>query len=62
MNARINFEKTVRTERNREAQAYEEFVGRKGKYNKTKRGGGVKGSFRSLEQSQVNQEKYFVGA
>lgn len=39
----------------------EERLGRK--LNKTKRGGGVKGSFRNAKgDSVVNQEKYFVGA
>lgn len=58
---RTNFEAIIRTERKREKAMSDEFMPKGRKLNKTKRGGGVKGSFRSMqEDSKVNQEKYFI--
>lgn len=56
-------EDTINFERNRERQQTEGYIPKGRKLNKTKRGGGVKGSFRNAKgDSVVNQEKYFVGA
>ena len=58
------YQNTVNFERIRERQQTEDYIPKGRKLNKTKRGGGTKGLFRSMEgrDSVVNQEKYFVGA
>ncbi|QOV07436.1 hypothetical protein EHPHDBNB_00160 [Klebsiella phage 066053] len=57
------YQNTINFERNRERQQTEGYIPKGRKLNKTQRGGGVKGSFRSSKgDSIVNQEKYFVGA
>lgn len=58
------YQNTVNFERIRERQQTEDYIPKGRKLNKTKRGGGMKGLFRSMEDrdSMINNEKYFVGA
>lgn len=57
-----NFEKTKRINLSDNYTTEEMIVCSNKKKNKTLRGGGVKGLFRKMDNSKVNQEKYFVGA
>lgn len=54
---------TINFERIREKQQTEDYTPKGRKLNKTKRGGGVKGAFRTADgkDSLVNQGKYFEG-
>ena len=57
------YQNTTNFERNREREQTEGFIPKGRKLNKTRRGGGLKGSFRNANgDSVVNKEKYFVGA
>ncbi|MGV7507515.1 hypothetical protein PJN21_29935, partial [Mycobacterium kansasii] len=52
------YQNTINFERTRERQQTEGYIPKGRKLNKTKRGGGVKGSFRNAKgDSVVNQEK-----
>lgn len=57
------YQNTVNFERIRERQQTEGYTPKGRKLNKTKRGGGVKGAFRTTESkdSFINQERYFSG-
>jgi len=56
-----NFEKTKR-QNPADNSHTEESLARARKYKKRVRGGGVKGQFRTMWDSQIDQEKYFTGA
>lgn len=57
-----NFEKTKR-QHPADNSHTEESLARARKYKKRVRGiGGIKGQFRIMRDSQINQEKYFTGA